>query len=112
MGSELGILHADSKLEPEITPVTIWWACWACIWTLAVVLGMTYLISRRNTSPIRIRGLCLSLSPVVLLHLYWISVQLGDMPGALVPGDAELFNYVRLLTACSIHPELDLQSES
>lgn len=88
MGSELGV---DGGTKPHIliTPVSIWWACWACVWTTAVVLGMALLIARRNSPVLRFRGLGLSLSAIVLLHLYWISVQLGLMVAPLMPGDAE-----------------------
>lgn len=88
MGSELGV-HATSKPGILINSVTIWWACWACIWTTFLVAGMAYLIARRNTPILRIRGLGLSLSAIVLLHLYWFSCQFGLMIGALMPGDVE-----------------------
>lgn len=88
MGSELGVT-ADSKPERSITPVSIWWACWACIWTIVVALGIAYLIARRNTPILRIRGLGLSISAVIFLHLYWTSVQFGTMVGSLLPGNAE-----------------------
>ncbi|PIG83701.1 hypothetical protein AARAC_010627 [Aspergillus arachidicola] len=38
---------------------------------------------------LRIRGLGLSLSAIVLLHLYWASVQFGVMIGPIMPGDAQ-----------------------
>jgi hypothetical protein len=50
---------------------------------------MAYLIVHRNTPTVRIRGLGLSLSAVVLLHMYWASVQTGVMIGAMMPGDAQ-----------------------
>lgn len=88
MGSELGV-SAKTKPQLHITPVSIWWACWACVWTAAVVLGMGILIARRNSPVLRIRGLGLSLSAIVLLHLYWISVQLGLMIAPLMPGNVQ-----------------------
>ncbi|KNG84963.1 hypothetical protein ANOM_006777 [Aspergillus nomiae NRRL 13137] len=88
MGSELGITP-ESKPQAAYTPVSIWWACWAGVWTTAVVLGMIYLIANRNMPILRIRGLGLSLSAIVLLHLYWASVQFGVMIGAIMPGDAQ-----------------------
>lgn len=88
MGSEVGV-SADSKPQPVINSVSIWWACWACAWTTAVVSGMGYLIAHRNAPTLRVRGIFLSLSAIVLLHLYWISVQFGVMVGPLMPGDAE-----------------------
>lgn len=88
MGSELGVT-ANSKPELVLTPVSIWWAVWACVWTVAVVLGMAYLVVHRNMPTLRIRGLGLSLSAIVLLHLYWMPVQFGTMIGPLMPGDAQ-----------------------
>ncbi|KAJ5102779.1 hypothetical protein N7532_003308 [Penicillium argentinense] len=100
MGSELNV-QADSKAELAINPVTIWWAVWTVVWTTAVGLGMWFLIRRRNSPILRIRGLGLSLSAVVLLHIYWILVQLGLMYGALAPGDAE-FWIMGLYLPCGI----------
>lgn len=54
-----------------------------------LLCGMAYLISKRHLPIMRIRGLGLSLVAITLLHLYWISVQLGYIIGALAPGDAE-----------------------
>lgn len=88
MGSELG-LQASSKAQVLINPVTIWWACWACIWTTAVMAGMAFLIYHRRSPILRIRGLGLSLSAITLLHLYWFICQFGIMIGAMLPGDAQ-----------------------
>lgn len=90
MGSELGI-NPDSKPEATIDGVSIWWATWACFWTVTVVSGMAFLIVNRNAPPVRIRGLTLSLAAMVLLHLYWVSVQFGTMVGNIMPGDAEFW---------------------
>lgn len=90
MGSELGV-RPDSKPEPIYSPVSIWWATWAGVWTLAVASGMAYLISRRNMPILRMRGLSLSLSAVVLLHLYYVPVQFGTMIGPILPGDAQFW---------------------
>lgn len=88
MGSELG-LNAHSKAQVAINPVTIWWACWACVWTTVVAAGMTFLIRHRRSPILRIRGLGLSLSAIVLLHLYWFICQFGLMIGAMMPGDTQ-----------------------
>ncbi|KAJ6443473.1 Mannan endo-1,6-alpha-mannosidase [Purpureocillium lavendulum] len=88
MGSEFGV-HAGSKPEPTLGPVGIFWASWACVWTTLLVLGMAYLIARRKLPILRLRGLGISLAAITLLHLYWISVQLGYVVGVLAPGDAE-----------------------
>lgn len=90
MGSELGVTP-DSKPQAVYTPVAIWWATWAGVWTLAVSLGMAYLIVNRDSPVLRIRGIGLSLSAIVLLHLYFASVQFGVMIGPLMPGDAQFW---------------------
>ncbi|KAL2826403.1 hypothetical protein BDW59DRAFT_145132 [Aspergillus cavernicola] len=88
MGSELGIT-ADSKPQAVYSAVSIWWAVWAGVWTVAVALGMAFLISRRHLPILRVRSLALSLSAIVLLHLYWLSVQFGVMIGPIMPGEAQ-----------------------
>ncbi|KAJ5683631.1 hypothetical protein N7462_006796 [Penicillium macrosclerotiorum] len=90
MGSELGIT-AESKAKLDLSPVSIWWAVWACVWTTAVVAGIVYLIIHRNMPILRIRGLPLSLSAIVFLHLYWTPVQFGTMIGSLMPGDTQFW---------------------
>jgi hypothetical protein len=52
---------------------------------------MAYLIVRRDTPILRIRGLGLSLSAIVLLHLYYAPVQFGTMIGPIMPGDAQFW---------------------
>ncbi|KAJ5782293.1 hypothetical protein N7457_004067 [Penicillium paradoxum] len=86
MGSEFGAT-AESKPEIDLSPVTIWWAVWACVWTSAVLAGMAYLIAHRDMPTLRIRGLALSLTSIVVLHLYWTPTQFGTMIGAIMPGD-------------------------
>ncbi|KAJ5631322.1 uncharacterized protein N7484_011422 [Penicillium longicatenatum] len=88
MGSELGITASTAELI-DLSPVSIWWATWACVWTLTVVSGATFLIINRNAPTLRIRGLGLSLSAIGLLHLYWAVCQFGTMIGAILPGDAQ-----------------------
>ncbi|UNI15547.1 hypothetical protein JDV02_002071 [Purpureocillium takamizusanense] len=88
MGSEFGV-HADSKPEPNLDSAGIFWATWTCLWTVILVSGMGYLIARRETPILRLRGLGISLVAITLLHLYWISVQLGYILGPITPGDAE-----------------------
>lgn len=90
MGSELGVT-AMSAPRANTDKVGIFWITWCCAWTVAVASGMAFLISRRDTPLLRLRGLGLSLSAITLLHLYWISVQLGYVLGPLAPGDAEFW---------------------
>lgn len=100
MGSELGV-NAHSKPGLIINSVTIWWSCWACIWTTFVVSGIAFLIVNRNAPVIRIRGLGLSLAAIVMLHLYWITIQIGLMLGPRLPGDTE-FWVMGLYLSCGI----------
>ncbi|KHN95244.1 Regulator of G protein signaling superfamily [Metarhizium album ARSEF 1941] len=88
MGSEFGVTAGSSR-KPNFDGVGIWWTTWAGVWTLALLGGMAFLIRRRNTPILRMRGIGLSLAAVVLLHLYYFSVQLGYVVGALTPGDCE-----------------------
>ncbi|KAL7907328.1 hypothetical protein GGI35DRAFT_470561 [Trichoderma velutinum] len=88
MGSELG-LTADSKPAVRLNGIGIWWICWATGWTVLLLWGMGFLIYQRRMPMLRIRGIGLSLSAISLLHLYWISVQLGYVLGPLYPGDTQ-----------------------
>ncbi|KAL7930786.1 putative GprK-type G-protein coupled receptor protein [Trichoderma chlorosporum] len=88
MGSELG-LTADSKPVARLNGVGIWWICWATGWTLLLLWGMGFLVYQRHMPMLRIRGIGLSLSAISLLHLYWISVQLGYVLGPLYSGDTQ-----------------------
>ncbi|OAA44150.1 Regulator of G protein signaling superfamily [Metarhizium rileyi] len=88
MGSETGIT-ADSVKGSRLDSVGIWWLAWASAWTFVLLCGIVYLIRRRETPILRIRGIGLSLAAVVLLHLYYFSVQLLYVFGTLVPGDCE-----------------------
>ncbi|KAM4065863.1 Regulator of G protein signaling superfamily [Hirsutella rhossiliensis] len=88
MGRHLGV-RADPEPAPVLTTAGIFFICLTCVWTVLVVAGMSYLIVRRHTPLLRIRGLYLSLSAITLLHLYWISVQLGITIGPLAPAQAE-----------------------
>lgn len=88
MGSELGV-NPDSKPQASYDPVSIWWATWAAVWTCAVASGMAFLVIRRQSPVLRVRGIWLSFAAIVFLHLYWASVQFGTMIGAIMPGDAQ-----------------------
>lgn len=88
MGSELGIT-AQTKPHPVIDNVSIWWITWLVFWTLIVVSGMVYLICNRHMPSVRMRGISVSLIAVVMLHLYWMSCQIGRIIGPLAPADGE-----------------------
>ncbi|GKT41570.1 uncharacterized protein ColSpa_01751 [Colletotrichum spaethianum] len=93
----------DSGIEPAQTatlapapafntePVAIFWLVWAGVWTVTVLCGMAFLFSNRKMPFLRIRGLALSFGAVTMLHLYWVSVQIGLSIGQFVPDGAEFW---------------------
>ncbi|OAA59401.1 Regulator of G protein signaling superfamily [Cordyceps fumosorosea ARSEF 2679] len=89
MGSEPDVVTPAGKPRPNLDGVGIWWVCWACIWTTLLAGSMAFLIRHRHLPMLRIRGLGLSLTAIALLHLFWISGQLGYVVGALAPPQAE-----------------------
>lgn len=88
MGSELGIT-GDTEHAAKLDGVGIFWIVLTCTWTLLLIGGMTFLGINRHMPILRIRGLGLSFCAISLLHMYWISVQLGYVDGPVTPGDAE-----------------------
>lgn len=90
VGSEFGTTP-DTKPGPRLNAIGIWWIVWGAIWTTAVVAGMVFLWLRRDIPTLRIRGLALSFAGITLLHLYWISVQLGYSIGPMAPEVAEFW---------------------
>ncbi|KAL7920398.1 putative GprK-type G-protein coupled receptor protein [Trichoderma austrokoningii] len=90
MGSELG-LTAESTPRPRVDGVGIWWICWTAAWTLLLLWGMGFLIRHRRMSMLKTRGIWLSLSSILFLHLYWVSVQLGYVLGGLYPKSLEFW---------------------
>lgn len=88
MGSELG-LTADTPHALKLDGLAIFYAAFACVWTLFLLAGAVFLLRRRDNPVLRIRGIPLSLCAVAFLHGYFISVQLGYMTGPVMPGDAE-----------------------
>lgn len=79
----------DADMGLRLDGVGIFWGVFATLWTAALVSGITYLISNRSSPTLRIRGLWLSICAVILLHCYWISVQLGYIVRNNMPGDGE-----------------------
>lgn len=88
MGSELGLTD-DTERAAKLDGVGIFWIVLAVSWTLILASGMAYLAVNRHIPILRIRGLALSFCAISLLHMYWISVQLGYVDGPVTPGDAE-----------------------
>jgi hypothetical protein len=77
------------KPEVRLDAVGIWWITFGAVWTALLVGGMTFLYKKRNTPTLRLRGLSLTFAGIVLLHLYWITVQIGYSVGPLAPAVAE-----------------------
>ncbi|GAB1309847.1 RGS domain-containing protein [Madurella fahalii] len=90
VGSEFGTTP-HMKPEARLDGVGIWWITLGAVWTLLLVSGMTFLYKKRDTPTLRIRGLSLTFAGIILLHLYWITVQLGYSVGPLAPPVAEFW---------------------
>ncbi|KAJ5180454.1 hypothetical protein N7492_003664 [Penicillium capsulatum] len=84
MGSELGVT-ADSTAALNFSSISVFWIVFGNVWTVAVVAGMVYLIVNRNSPTMRLRGIGLSMSAIVFLHLYLWVCQYGLMVGTLEP---------------------------
>ncbi|KAK4097442.1 hypothetical protein N658DRAFT_478922 [Parathielavia hyrcaniae] len=90
VGSESG---TTPGMEPEarLDAVGIWFITFAAVWTVLLLGGMAFLYLKRNTPTIRLRGLWLTFASIVLLHLYWIVVQIVYTTGPLAPEVAEFW---------------------
>ncbi|SPQ17616.1 6647b2b8-ff0e-429a-a269-2ca5ddaec8df [Thermothielavioides terrestris] len=89
-GSEFGTTP-DTKPQARLDGVAVWWLTFAAVWTLLLAAGMTFLYKKRNTPTLRLRGLSLTFAGLVLLHLYWLSVQIAYSVGPLAPEVAEFW---------------------
>ncbi|KAK0658019.1 hypothetical protein B0T16DRAFT_341025 [Cercophora newfieldiana] len=90
VGSEFG-LTPDTKPVARLNSIGIFWITLACVWTVLLASGMVYLYRKRHTPTLRIRGLPLTFAGIVLLHLYWATVQSGYVIGPLAPEVAEFW---------------------
>jgi hypothetical protein len=90
VGSEFGTTP-DTKPEPRLDGVGIWWITFGAVWTALLACGMTFLYKKRNTPTLRLRGLSLTFAGIILLHMYWITVQIGYSVGPLAPEVAEFW---------------------
>jgi hypothetical protein len=90
VGSEFGTTP-DTKPHARLDGIGVFWITFAGIWTGLLLGGMWFLWSKREMPTLRIRGLPLSFAGIVLLHLYWISVQIGYSVGPLAPEVAEFW---------------------
>jgi len=90
LGSEFGTTPTTAPVA-RLDGVGIWWITWGAVWTFLLVTGMVYLFRKRDMPTLRIRGLPLTFAGLILLHLYWISVQIGYSVGPLAPAVAEFW---------------------
>ncbi|KAK5651643.1 hypothetical protein OQA88_11818 [Cercophora sp. LCS_1] len=90
VGSEFGTTP-DTKPQVRLNAVGIWWICFGAVWTAALAAGMSYLYRKRHTPMLRMRGLPLTFAGLILLHLYWATVQVGYAVGPLAPEVAEFW---------------------
>ncbi|KAK4129828.1 hypothetical protein N657DRAFT_610514 [Parathielavia appendiculata] len=90
VGSEIGTTP-DTKPEPRLDAIGVWWITFGAVWTVLLLGGMTFLYTKRNTPTLRLRGLSLTFASIILLHLYWITVQIGYSVGPLAPEVAEFW---------------------
>jgi len=90
VGSEFGTTP-DTKPEARLDSVGIWWITFGAVWTVLLAAGMTFLYKKRNTPTLRLRSLSLTFAGIVLLHLYWATVQIGYSVGPLAPEVAEFW---------------------
>ncbi|KAK1985854.1 hypothetical protein LZ30DRAFT_778769 [Colletotrichum cereale] len=72
-------------------PAAVFWLAWAGVWTITLLCGMAFLFVHRKIPFLKIRGLALSFAAVTMLHLYWISVQIGLLIGPFVPDGVEFW---------------------
>ncbi|CAH0053636.1 unnamed protein product [Clonostachys solani] len=85
----MSYIQDEDDIGLRLDGAGIFYGVFATVWTAAVVAGITYLVSNRSSPTLRIRGLHLSICAVILLHCYWISVQIGYIVHNNMPGDGE-----------------------
>ena len=76
---------------PSMDGINIFWAVFAGSWTLLLIGGLVFLLTQRHTPVLRIRGLLLSCVAIILLHVYWLAVQLRPIYGYLVLPQTEFW---------------------
>jgi len=91
-------MHATRENQDGELPTSVsvdglgtFFICFSVFWTLVLIGGMLFLHLNRRMPMLRIRGLSLSFGAVVLLHMYWIAVQLGYIYGPLMAPGVEFW---------------------
>ncbi|KPM44877.1 hypothetical protein AK830_g1664 [Neonectria ditissima] len=81
----------SAEPRPRLDGLGVFWIAFTLVWTLILAGGITFLYRRRDMPMLRIRGLPLSLSAVVMLHLYWGAVQTGYVYFPIAPPVVEFW---------------------
>lgn len=68
--------------SPNLDRVGVFYISFCVIWTTLLLAGMIFCLINRHIPILRVRGLPLSFSAIVLLHLYWILGQILYPVGA------------------------------
>ncbi|KAK4160174.1 hypothetical protein QBC43DRAFT_373245 [Cladorrhinum sp. PSN259] len=90
LGSEFGTT-VNTKPVARLNAIGIWWIVYGGVWTAMVISGMVFLFIKRKTPTVRLRGLPLTFAGIILLHLYWLTVQIGYSIGPLAPEMTEFW---------------------
>lgn len=70
------VINGHDLGEPNTDPLAVLYLIVAAVWTLLIAGGLFALCRARDTVAVRIRGLALTVSTVIVLHLYAIAVLL------------------------------------
>ncbi|KAF7540541.1 hypothetical protein G7Z17_g12161 [Cylindrodendrum hubeiense] len=81
----------SAEAQPRLDGLGVFWITFSIAWTLVLAGGMTFLYRHRDMPMLRIRGLPLSFSAVILLHLYWGAVQTGYCYQPIAPPVVEFW---------------------
>ncbi|KAF4948676.1 hypothetical protein FGADI_9451 [Fusarium gaditjirri] len=65
--------------------VGVFYITFCAVWTFLVISGMTFCWINRNNQLLRLRGLVLSFSAIILLHIYWTLGQIVYPVGPTIP---------------------------
>ncbi|XDG09928.1 hypothetical protein ABKA04_009543 [Annulohypoxylon sp. FPYF3050] len=70
---------------PNFDKVGTFYVAFCATWTFLLILGVTFLVVNRKNPILKIRGLALSLTSILFLHLYWILAQITYPIGMTLP---------------------------
>lgn len=82
--SDFGVT-ANSTLKPKWDGVGVFYAIFSIVWTAILFGAMAFLYVRRDMPILKVRGLALSFGAVLMMHCYWLAVELGYIYAALMP---------------------------